>query len=100
MIHDNASLTNPFCLNGNRAVDLLGKVWYTLSVCEVAGRSQALYAFEESPSAAGQGAGEMPAEATPGKVQQRDTAKPRFARPQGWKGEVRAHQRLGDLSAM
>ena len=48
------------------------------SVIEDAGRSQAFYTFEESPSTAGQGAGEMPAEATLGKVQQRYTAKPRL----------------------
>ena len=47
-------------------------------VIEDAGRSQAFYTLEESPSTAGQGAGEMPAEATLGKVQQRYTAKPRL----------------------
>jgi len=35
------------------------------------------FTLEESPSTIGQGAGEMPAEATLGKVQQRYTAKPR-----------------------
>lgn len=67
----------------------------------MSGDRRRIYTFEESPSTIGQGAGEMPAEATLGKVQQRYTAKPHLRmRPQGWKGEVRAHQRLGDLSAM
>jgi len=57
-----------------------GGFWYNACVCEVAGRPQVLYALEESPSTTGQGAGEMPAEATLGKVQQRDTAKSRPVR--------------------
>ena len=43
----------------------------------MSGDRRRIYTLEESPSTIGQGAGEMPAEATLGKVQQRYTAKPR-----------------------
>ena len=64
----------------NRLFDLIFHILSVIihSVIEDAGRSQAFFTLEESPSTAGQGAGEMPAEATLGKVQQRYTAKLRL----------------------